>query len=191
MCALCRVPTCAKAFGCVFHEILNDDTQVYVKLDDDIIFIKDGAIEHLAYQALFNKDYAYFSGAVVNNPHAMAIHRFIGAYPPETYHWRADIGRPDPPFYNHTVAPALYYGGNLYDTMGSEAHQSFIYNIANNRMDMYGFDVWNMNQCQCGKPQEGLVYCIYGNYRWNVNAIAWVRDPAHPQTYNMETFDEL
>ena len=100
------VPTCVKAFGCVFSEILTDDKQVYVKVDDDIIFIKDGSIEHLAYQVLFNEDYAYYTGAVVNNPHGFAVHRFVGAYPPETFHWAGDMGTMQPPFYNHSQAAA-------------------------------------------------------------------------------------
>ena len=44
------VPFCAKPYGCAFDEILTDPHAVYIKLDDDIIFIKDGSFEHLVYQ---------------------------------------------------------------------------------------------------------------------------------------------
>ncbi len=40
-----RVPFCAKPYGCAFGEILNEPRAVYIKLDDDIVFIKDGSFE--------------------------------------------------------------------------------------------------------------------------------------------------
>jgi hypothetical protein len=41
---------CPKAYGCAFDEIMVDPRAVYIKLDDDILFIKDGSLEHLVYQ---------------------------------------------------------------------------------------------------------------------------------------------
>jgi hypothetical protein len=74
-----EVPFCPKAYGCAFDDIMTDPAAVYIKLDDDIIFIKDGSFEHLVYQTLFNKDYTFYSGSVVNNPHSYGIHQFAGA----------------------------------------------------------------------------------------------------------------
>ena len=45
-----ETPFCAKPYGCAFDEILTNPHAVYVKIDDDIIFIKDGSFEHLVYQ---------------------------------------------------------------------------------------------------------------------------------------------
>ncbi len=45
-----EVPFCGKAYGCAFDEILTDLNSIYIKIDDDIIFIKDGSFEHLVYQ---------------------------------------------------------------------------------------------------------------------------------------------
>ena len=73
---------------------------MYTKIDDDIIFIKDGSFEHLVYQSLTNNDYTLFTGSVVNNPHGYGVHRFAGAYPPSTYHWEA-LGEATVPFVNH------------------------------------------------------------------------------------------
>ena len=42
-----EVPFCPKAYGCAFDEIMTDPNAVYLKMDDDIVFIKDGSIEHL------------------------------------------------------------------------------------------------------------------------------------------------
>ena len=72
------VPFCLKPYGCAFDEVMVDNSTVYVKMDDDIIFIKDGSIEHLVYQQLTNKDYTFYSASVVNNPHGYGIHAFAG-----------------------------------------------------------------------------------------------------------------
>ncbi len=63
-------------------------------------------------QTLFNRDYTFYSGSVVNNPHSYGVHRFAGAYPPSTYHWR-HLGGPTVPFVNHSRALEYYYGNNV------------------------------------------------------------------------------
>ena len=45
---------------------------------------------------------------------------------------------------------------------GSRAHEAFIYNAAKGRLDVYAFDLWNLNQCQCAYPQKGLDMCSNG-----------------------------
>ena len=67
---------------------------------------------HMCKQTLFNKEYTFFSGSVVNNPHSYGVHRFAGAYPPSTYHWRS-LGRATVPFVNHSRALEYYYGNNV------------------------------------------------------------------------------
>jgi hypothetical protein len=57
-----------------------------------------------------------------------------------------------------------YYGANVYDITGSSSHEAFIYNAARGRLDMYTFDLWNMNQCQCAYPQKGLDMCVDGEW---------------------------
>jgi hypothetical protein len=52
-------------------------------------------------------------------------------------------------------------------------HESFIYNAANGRLDVYAFDIWNMNECKCADPQPAMDFCHNGFYRWSINAIAW------------------
>jgi hypothetical protein len=44
------VPFCEVPYGCAYDEIMVDPKAVYTKIDDDIIFIKDGSFEHLIYQ---------------------------------------------------------------------------------------------------------------------------------------------
>ena len=49
--------------------------------------------------------------------------------------------------------------------MGSQSHEAFIYNVAMGRLDMYTFDIWNLNQCQCAYPQKGLDMCADGEFK--------------------------
>ena len=140
--------------------------QVYVKLDDDIIFVKDGSFEHLVYQTLTNRDYTFFSGSVVNNPHGYGVHYFAGAYPPSTYHWR-HLGPPDFPDNVSDRVTGIYYGATLHDTAGSQAHEAFVYNAARGRLDVYGFDIWNMHQVW-------LHWCDLPRYHWwKFHALVW------------------
>jgi hypothetical protein len=41
---------CNQPYGCAFDEIMTDPAAIYIKLDDDIVFIKDGSFEHLVWQ---------------------------------------------------------------------------------------------------------------------------------------------
>lgn len=183
------VPFCAKPFGCAFDEMLTDPRTVYVKIDDDTTFIKDGSIEHLALECLINHDYSFFTASVVNHPHSAAVHRYVGALPPSSYHW-TPLAKAQPPFYEPARVPVLYFGNNIYEHMGSPAHEAFVYNIAHNRLDVYTFDVWNMNACRCAEPQENLLFCEEGYYRWNINAFAWTRNRTSEYKGTIPAFDE-
>ncbi len=70
-------------------------------------------------QTLFNKDYLFYSGSVVNNPHGYGIHMFAGANPPTTFHWRERRERAHPPFVNASEVVNIYYGKNVYDQVRS------------------------------------------------------------------------
>jgi hypothetical protein len=186
-----NIPFCKKFFGCAFDEHFIDPLTIYVKIDDDTAFIKDGSIEHLALEVMLNKEYSFFSGSVVNHPHTAALHRFIGAYARSSYHFEY-MARVSPPFYDAEKVPMLYYGGmNLYEGQGTTSHQSFVYNIAMNRLDMYTFDVWNLNQCRCAEPQQNYVYCNEdGYYRWGINALAFTRNVSKQYKWGTPAFDE-
>ena len=108
--AVKAVPFCAKPYGCAFDDIMVDPRAVYVKLDDDLVFIKDGSFEHLVYQMLFHGDaYTFFSGSVVNHPLSYGVHLFAGAYPLRTFHFD-DVVSAVPPFYNNSHAAGYYFG---------------------------------------------------------------------------------
>jgi hypothetical protein len=179
---------CSQPFGCAYDDILVDPHVVYIKIDDDIIFIKDGSFEHLVYQTLFNDDYTFYSGSVVNNPHSYGVHKFAGALPPMTYHWPR-LGTPSLRT-KHPDAMTDYYGKTLHDAVGSKAHEAFVYNVALGRLDVYAFDLWNMHQCQCSHPQDDLGMCLYGFYRWSINAFSFVKNVTAQYSTRTPKFDE-
>ena len=81
-------------------------------------------------------------------------------------------------------------GKNVYDYPGALAHESFIYNVANGRLDAYAFDLWNMNQCKCAVPQPAMDFCSNGFYRWSINAIAWTHNTSSLFGSKVPSFDE-
>jgi hypothetical protein len=167
-------PFCEGRFGCAYDEVLTNKSQVYVKLDDDIVFVKDGSFEHLVLETVANDEYTFYLGNVVNNPHSAAVHRFTGSYPGSSYHW-SKLGRTSPPFYESGRAPVWYYGLTIYEDMGAPEHEAFVYNVAMNKLQVYAFDIWNMNGCRCAEKQDGFDLCDErGYYRWDPNAISWL-----------------
>ena len=78
----------------------------------------------------------------------------------------------------------------MYDRAGSLAHESFVFNAALGRLDMYNFDIWNMNQCQCKVPQPGMKLCARGFPRWSINAFAFTRNVSQQYPFRIPNFDE-
>ena len=80
---------------------------------------------------------------------------------------------------------------NVYGRAGSLAHESFVFNIAvPGKLDMYNFDVWNLNQCQCKRPQPGMQYCRGGFPRWSINAFVFTRNVSQKLGRPVVDFDE-
>ena len=103
-------------------------------------------------QTLFNKDYTFFSGSVVNNPHSYGVHRFAGAYPPSTYHWRT-LGGATVPFVNHTRAMEYYYGKNVVSVqciVRRTLHHHCILLAGCHWLMCYFFLVWHRVYVLCG-----------------------------------------
>ena len=85
---------------------------------------------------------------------------------------------------------SVYYGKTIFDMAGSMAHESFIYNAARGRLDVYTFDLWNLNQCQCAYPQPGMDMCKQGFYRWSINAFAYLPNATRQHSKYVPKFDE-
>ncbi|MCJ1425791.1 hypothetical protein MMC29_003691 [Sticta canariensis] len=55
-----------------------EDGHIYVKIDDDVVFIKDGAIEEMLDEH-FKRRFLFVSANVVNHPWLSHIHHRMGA----------------------------------------------------------------------------------------------------------------
>jgi hypothetical protein len=84
-----------------FAECVDEDT-VYVRLDDDIIFIEPGAIDQLIQFRLANPQYFLVVGNIVNNAILSYIHQHLGAigrdFGNTAYSCLADLGWKRPAF---------------------------------------------------------------------------------------------
>ena len=158
---------------------------------------------------LFNDDYSVFSGNVINHPMLSFVQQCIGALPRSAYRWsnlvsdgahaanasaltrmRAGCGYGDG---TNKFDPGHYFWLNIGCYQGSRSKESFVYNVAMGRLDVYNFPVWNFHQCRCGPSGDGTVTdtdddkvskdfegqepqgCHHGFIRWSINAVAFLR----------------
>jgi hypothetical protein len=70
---------------------------------------------------------------------------------------------------------------------GSSSHEGFITNAAMGRLDMYAFDLWNLNQCQCAYPQQGLDMCTDGNAAATTSVAVPPLHPPSPSLLPVQT----
>lgn len=173
-----EVSMCKDIFGCAFNEILTDDRTVYVKLDDDTLFIKDGTFEHLVYENLGNAGYLFYAPNIVNHNFGNGVQRFAGAYPPESFHWPVlGYNNNSVPLFDEEDVVGMLWGSQADNFRASQAHEAFITNVAMGRLDVYTYDHWNMHECIGARPQAGIfpIHSEDGNNRWSINAMAWMR----------------
>jgi hypothetical protein len=101
-----------------FPECVEDDT-VYVRLDDDIVFIEPGAIDRLIRFRLANPEYFLIVGNIVNNSILSYIHQHLGAigrtFGVNTNACMAELGWKKPAFahYIHTEFLSQLKNGNV------------------------------------------------------------------------------
>jgi hypothetical protein len=106
-----------RSIGTFFPECVEDDT-VYVRLDDDIVFIEPGAIDRLIRFRLANPDYFLVYGNIVNNSILSFLHQHLGAvgrtFGINVYCATADLGFKRPAFahYVHTEFLSQLKTGN-------------------------------------------------------------------------------
>jgi hypothetical protein len=101
-----------------FAECVEDDA-VYVRLDDDIVFMEPGAIDRLIQFRLANPQYFLIVGNIVNNAILSFIHQHLGAVGNRLgmtgYSCLAELGWKKPAFahYVHTEFLAQLKTGNV------------------------------------------------------------------------------
>ncbi|KEZ40772.1 hypothetical protein SAPIO_CDS8091 [Scedosporium apiospermum] len=70
-----------KAYVGSWEPVKNPDA-IYIKIDDDVVFIEDGAIPALVKRLDENPQYFAVSANVVNNPALSWVHYGLGVYEP-------------------------------------------------------------------------------------------------------------
>lgn len=112
-----------------FFEHFTDPNTMYVKLDDDVIWMEDGAIEKLVrYKAANPYLFIAFSNTV-NNGLCNHIHQRMGAA-------RSPINM----LYD---AYFVSYGSDPQRIRQcKDVHESFLHNLHTNRLDLYKFPEW-------------------------------------------------
>lgn len=63
-------------------EAVSDRDAIYVKIDDDVVFIEDTTIHSVVSRLLDNPQYFAVSANVVNNPALSWVHNRLGVYKP-------------------------------------------------------------------------------------------------------------
>jgi hypothetical protein len=109
-----------------FPECVEEDT-VYVRLDDDIVFIEPGAIDRLIQFRLNNPQYFLVIGNIVNNAILTYIHQHLGAigrtFGTTAYACLADLGWKKPAFAHYV-------------------HREFLSQLNNGNIDRFRFPQW-------------------------------------------------
>ena len=108
-----------------FYQFLNDEDTIYVRLDDDIVFIEDGAIEKLVECRLDNPEPFVVFANIVNNAVVANIHQRIGAL-------TKDYGLVTRNRFDHlTLYEIPFY---------TEIHNNFINKYENGKLNEYYFE---------------------------------------------------
>jgi hypothetical protein len=63
-------------------EAVSDPNAIYVKIDDDVVFIEDDTIGRVVTRLVENPNYFAVSANVVNNPALSWVHGRLGVYKP-------------------------------------------------------------------------------------------------------------
>lgn len=126
-----------------FFTHFTDPNTMYVKLDDDIIWMEDGAIETLVRYKHANPDLFIAFSNTINNGLCNHLHQRTGAM-------RSPINIPfDAYFVSYGSDPERI-------RQCKDAHESFLQNLATKRLDLYKFEQWRLWE---------------GNIRFSINCL--------------------
>ncbi|KAK9917316.1 hypothetical protein WJX75_003075 [Coccomyxa subellipsoidea] len=142
--------------------------RLYVKIDDDVIFIQDGAIEALVEEKLRGR-YLFVSANVVNHPLLSYVHAQLGALlpfqPPPKGLNPMDAYKPFVLANNHSVLDDSPAHTSAYKTddacfweqweCAAVAHYSFLHHMRAGSLAAYAFNNWDL--------------CYPDYHRWSIN----------------------
>ena len=112
-----------------FFKRTTDKGTIYVRLDDDIVWMEEDAIRKLLDFRIDNPGYFLVYGNIVNNTICDHIHQRLGVY-------------------NH-VSESIDYDclGNAWanPTLAMVKHRTFLINLSNNNVQRYKFSMWRLH----------------------------------------------
>jgi len=124
---------------------------LYVKIDDDVVFIRPGSLEYMVQHYFKNPACTVVSGNIINNPGLTPVHQYIGALDALPFR-------------------SVYDGrnGNFDGTYRSPlewawSHINFLRRLTTNTLDRYDFGAWNFN-------------CDGVYKRWTINFLTYKMD---------------
>jgi len=71
-----------------YYQFCEEPGQMYIKMDDDIVWMARGAISKLASFRRQNREYLAVVGNIVNNTYCNVEHQRLGALPKDVRNWR-------------------------------------------------------------------------------------------------------
>lgn len=161
-----------------------EDSQLYLKIDDDIVYIKDGAVEAMLEEYL-ERRFLFVSANVINHPWLSHIHHRMGAtlpfHPPnqtlpEDSHLKS---RPSDWVLQHKEngLEDTAIGSSSLDPFSpctwldwrcaAVTHYSFLHHLEHHSLEAYNFQLWD--------------FSMDNYFRWSINCIVFnTSDLLHP-----------
>eukprot|EP00667_Euglena_gracilis_P009680 EG_transcript_9840 len=146
-----------------WNTLRTDRSAIYVKFDDDLVFVEDGAVEWLVYEKLRRPEFIVLSANVINHSQLPYLH------------WRMGLLLGQFQYYGHvTPRMAAVQHAAFLAAMEAADNGNVSYAAALRR---YHFGLWDQSVCLCDAPQlgaarldHGLPFCNQrGHYRWSIN----------------------
>ena len=214
-------PECSSGlFGCAYASLGDVDAHaLYVKFDDDLLFLGEGAIEAMVLAKCGHQGPSIVHGNGVNHLHTPYLHTLLPPTPPTpptppiasaslSSSTTVVTNRHDSPSvhacHNGTCPattdtaspPWEFYGRDWQSPVkAQEQHTAFLERMATDVASAeqhYWFDQLVLSTCRCSSPQPGTGLCsTQGYYRTSINLVCFGWDDIRPHVDLLAINDEI
>lgn len=163
-----NVPSVKGRYLAKMYSVATDPEVIYIKLDDDIVYIGPDTFEVLAEAKLREPDCSFVSANVVNHAILGALHDEMGAmreeYRPIFDGWKAVIEK-------KAQSDCLW----RYWECGEWVHRSFLHHINRGTEDIFKFSKYNFHTHGYGgyKSDDSPWITPFKTSRWSINFFAF------------------
>jgi len=150
------------------YTIATDPDVVYVKVDDDIVYISPEAFEVIVYEKLTSSSWSFVSANVINHAILGSLHQEMGAlrneYRPVIDGWFANIEK-------KAQSDCLWRKAEC----GEWVHRSFLHHINRGTEDVFKFTIYDFHQDGYGgyKDDNSAWITPTKTSRWSINFFAF------------------